>query len=38
MTNVETIAAFFDRLAPPELAESWDNVRTPDLGRLKFFG
>jgi dinuclear metal center YbgI/SA1388 family protein len=26
MTNVETIAAFLDRLAPPQLAESWDNV------------
>lgn len=26
MTKVETIAAFLDRLAPSELAESWDNV------------
>jgi len=26
MTPVETVTRFLDRLAPPELAESWDNV------------
>jgi dinuclear metal center YbgI/SA1388 family protein len=26
MANIESIAAFLNRIAPPELAESWDNV------------